>query len=151
MEKLARKAFLAAGLASLGLFLFDAPVRAEPKVVVKMPGEIIFSESVGGKPQIAVLHGDPDKPGFYVLRMKFPVGFKVQPHTHPEGTRALTVLSGTLYFGFGETFDEAKVTAYPAGTFFTELPTTPHYVWAKDGDVIVEVAGIGPSGFMPMQ
>lgn len=149
MERLAWKAFSAAALASLGLFLFEAPVRADPNVIVKMPGEIAFSQAVAGRPQIAVLYGDPAKAEFFVLRMKFPAGFKVEPHTHPEGTRTLTVLSGTLYFGFGETFDERKVTAYPPGTFFTELPTTPHFVWAKDGDVVVEVAGIGPSGFTP--
>lgn len=150
MERLARKVFLAAGLASLGLCLVAAPVRAEEKVIVKMPGEVTFSEGVGGMPQIAVLYGDPAKPEFFVLRMKFPAGFKVEPHTHPEGVRTLTVLSGTLYFGFGEAFDEAKAKPFPPGTFFTELPTTPHFVWAKDGDVIVQVAGIGPSGFTPM-
>jgi quercetin dioxygenase-like cupin family protein len=149
VETRAAAGFLVAGLASLGLCLFAVPGRAQAEVVVKKPAEITYSASVDGKPQIAVLYGDPEKPGFYVLRMKFPAGFKVQPHTHPEITRTLTVLSGTLYFGFGETFDEAKVEAFPAGTFFTELPTTPHFVWAKDGEVIVEVAGIGPTGFMP--
>lgn len=149
MRKLLRKAILAAGLSSLGLFLFQAPVRAESNVIVKTPGDITFSESAGGMPQVAVLYGDPGKSEFFVLRMKFPAGFKVQPHTHPEGVRTLTVLSGTLYFGFGETFDEAKAKPFPPGTFFTELPTTPHFVWAKEGDVIVQVAGIGPSGFLP--
>jgi quercetin dioxygenase-like cupin family protein len=149
MRRFARKAFLAAGLASFGLSLLEAPVRADSNVIVKMPGDITFGESVGGKPQIAVLYGDPGKSEFFVIRMKFPAGFKVEPHTHPEGVRTLTVLSGTLYFGFGETFDEAKAQPFPPGTFFTELPTTPHFVWAKEGDVIVQVAGIGPSGFLP--
>jgi len=149
MDTIARKAFLAAGLASLGLFLLEPPARAESNVIVKTPAEITFTEKGSGMPQIAVLYGDPTKPEFFVLRMKFPADFKVEPHTHPEGTRTLTVLSGTLYFGFGETFDEAKAKPFPPGTFFTELPTTPHFVWAKDGEVIVQVAGIGPSGFMP--
>lgn len=149
MERLARKAFSAAALASLALFLCDVPAGADSNVIIKMPDEIAFGESVGGKPQIAVLYGDPAKPEFFVLRMRFPAGFKVEPHTHPEGTRTLTVLSGTLYFGFGESFDEAKTKPFPPGTFFTELPTTPHFVWAKDGDVIVQVAGIGPTGFVP--
>lgn len=149
MERLVRASFLMTVIVGFGLLLVAAPARAEEKVIVKMPGEITFSEAIAGRPQIAVLYGDPSKPEFFVLRMKFPAGFKVEPHTHPEGVRTLTVLSGTLYFGFGETFDEAKVTAYPPGTFFTELPTTPHFVWAKDGDVVVQVSGIGPSGFMP--
>jgi quercetin dioxygenase-like cupin family protein len=149
MEGLAGKVFRAAGLASLGLALVAAPARTEENVVVKMPAEIAFKDVASGMPQIAVLYGDPAKPEFFVVRLKFPAGFKVEPHTHPEGTRTLTVLSGTLYFGFGESFDEAKAKPFPPGTFFTELPTTPHFVWAKDGEVIVQVAGIGPSGFMP--
>lgn len=149
MQREIWKAALASGLLYLGLVVFEGRVRADANVIVKLPGDVTFSEATDGKPQVAVLYGDPEKAGFYVVRLKFPAGFKVAPHTHPEGTRTLTVLSGTLYFGFGDTFDEAKVMAYPPGTFFTELPTTPHFVWAKEGDVIVQVAGIGPSGFMP--
>ncbi|MFM8858647.1 MAG: cupin domain-containing protein, partial [Methylocystis sp.] len=62
--------------------------------------------------------------------------------------RALTVISGTLYFGFGEKWDETKLKAYPAGTFFSEVPTTPHFVAAKDGEVIFQATVIGPSGFV---
>jgi quercetin dioxygenase-like cupin family protein len=149
MEGRAKNIFLAAGLASLSLFLCGVPARAESDVVIKKPGDVTFGEAAAGMPQVAVLYGNPDKPGMYVVRLRFPAGLKIPPHTHPEGTRTLTVLSGTLYFGFGETFDEAKVTAYPPGTFFTELPTTPHYVWARDGEVVLQVTGIGPSGFLP--
>jgi hypothetical protein len=56
------------------------------------------------------------------------------------------VLSGTLYFGVGEQWDESKVKAYPAGTFYSEPPKTPHYVWAKDREVIIQTTGMGPTG-----
>lgn len=148
MRRQAWKAGVTSGLLGLGMLVLNSPVRAEAPVVVKLPGEITYREAPG-MPQTAVLFGDPAKPGLYIMRLKFPAGFKVVPHTHPEEIRTLTVLSGTLYFGFGETWDEAKVTAYPPGTFFTELPTTPHFVWAKEGEVIVQVSGIGPSGFNP--
>jgi hypothetical protein len=36
--------------------------------------------------------------------------------------------------------------AYPAGTFYSEPPKSPHYTWAKDGEVIIQLTGIGPSG-----
>jgi hypothetical protein len=36
--------------------------------------------------------------------------------------------------------------AYPAGTFYSEPPKTPHYVWAKDGEVIIQTTGMGPTG-----
>jgi quercetin dioxygenase-like cupin family protein len=143
-----KAAFLTAA-ASLGLLVSVAKVTAESNPIVKLPGEVSYGEAAAGMPQVAVLYGDPDKPGFYVVRLKFPSGTKIPPHTHPEGTRTLTVVSGTLYFGFGEAFEETKVTAFPPGTFFTELPTSPHFVWAKDGEVVVQVAGFGPSGFLP--
>ena len=34
--------------------------------------------------------------------------------------------------------------AYPAGTFYSEPSKAPHYTWAKDGEVIIQVTGAGP-------
>jgi hypothetical protein len=56
------------------------------------------------------------------------------------------VLSGTFYFGLGDKWDETKLKPYPAGTFFSEPKATPHFVSARDGEVIVQVTAIGPSG-----
>jgi hypothetical protein len=44
--------------------------------------------------QIATLAGDPDKPGFYVVRVKFPAHVMDLPHWHPNA-RYVTVLQGT--------------------------------------------------------
>jgi hypothetical protein len=43
------------------------------------------------------------------------------------------------------------LTPYPAGTFFSELPNVPHFVSAKDGEVIFQATGIGPSALIPVQ
>ena len=77
-------------------------------------------------------------------RVKFPVGFKVMPHWHGE-ERTFVVLSGTLHMGVGETWDESRMKAYPAGSFVSEPPKLPHYAWAKDGEVILQITGIGPA------
>ena len=63
------------------------------------------------------------------------------------------VLSGTLYYGNGDKWDESKLRAYPPGTFYSEPSKAPHFTWAKDGDVIIQVTGIGPSGktYIPQQ
>jgi quercetin dioxygenase-like cupin family protein len=71
------------------------------------------------------------------------------PHTHPDAWRTAVVLSGTLYFGSGEVWDESKLKAYPAGTFYTEPAGAPHFVWAKDGEVILQVTAMGPTGSKP--
>jgi hypothetical protein len=54
---------------------------------------------------------------------------------------------GTLYMGFGEHFDEIAMKALQAGSICTEPRKQPHFVWAKDGDVVIQVVGgNGPSG-----
>jgi quercetin dioxygenase-like cupin family protein len=68
------------------------------------------------------------------------------PRWHPDEWRTAVVLSGTLYFGVGEQWDESGLKAYPAGTFYSEPPKTPHYVWAKDGEVIIQTTRMGPTG-----
>lgn len=131
----------------LSCLLLIPAALADETTLLKFPQDIKFIDSGKGI-QTSVLYGDPTKSGMYVVRLKLPAGAKVMPHIHPGEARTMTVLSGTLYFGFGTEFDETKLKAYPAGTFFTELPTTPHFVAAKDGDVIFQATGIGPSGML---
>ena len=77
------------------------------------------------------LYGDAAKPGMYVYRTKLQSGSKNPPHWHPE-ERTVTIISGTLYYAVGETWDDTKFVAHPAGTFFSEPPRMPHSAWAKD-------------------
>jgi len=88
--------------------------------------------------------GAEGKPGPYVFRVKLAAGGRIPPHTHPD-ERNSTVLSGTIYVGFGETFAEAKVVAIPAGGVYVAPAKVPHYVWAKDGDAVYQEAGVGPT------
>ena len=45
--------------------------------------------------RLAVLVGDPTKPGPYLIRVKLPAGTKMLPHRHPED-RIYTVISGVF-------------------------------------------------------
>jgi hypothetical protein len=67
--------------------------------------------------------------------------------------RTVVILSGTFYFASGDKWDESEFKAYPAGTFYSEPSKAPQYTWAKDGEVIIQITGIGPSGttFIPQQ
>src|SRR5256885_16111911 len=65
------------------------------------------------------LIGDPAKRGPYTIRLKFPKGMKVAPHTHPD-SREVTVLSGVFATGYGETVDAAKLKVLPAASFYTD-------------------------------
>ena len=80
----------------------------------------------------------------YTLRLKFPAGYKLAPHTHPDD-REVTILSGTWYIGYGQQFDEAALKALPAGSFYTEPANVAHFIAIKE-PVIIQVRGTGPSG-----
>ncbi len=51
--------------------------------------------------RLAVVVGEPTKPGPYTTRVKVPAGVKLMPHWHPED-RIYTVISGVFYTGLGE-------------------------------------------------
>ena len=117
--------------------------------IVKFPHDVVY-EGSPGMPQHVTLIGDPTKPGLYVDRIRFPAGTRVMPHWHPDEARTVLVLSGTFYFAVGEQWDASKLVAYPAGTLYSEPPRTPHFAWAKDGEVILQVTAIGPTGNTPV-
>src|ERR1700754_4609682 len=89
--------------------------------------------------------GDDGKPGIYVNRTKFPPNTKIQPHTHPD-ERVVTVISGTLFMGYGERLDEGATKMLTAGSIWTEPANQPHFVFTKDEEAIIQVVGHGPSG-----
>jgi quercetin dioxygenase-like cupin family protein len=92
--------------------------------------------------------GDSTKPGPYVQYVRFPANYKTPPHTHPDD-RQYTILSGTWYVGFGESFDESRMKALPQGSFYTEPANAPHYVMTRE-PVVVQISGTGPTAVVPI-
>jgi len=138
--------FSVAGCIALALFIFSGSAQAEPLATTQLTPDRFKWDPTQFGGQKVTLVGDEQKPGMYVYRVRFPANFKVQPHFHPD-ERVVTVMSGTLYMGYGEQFDESAMKALPAGSIWTEPAKQPHFVWAKEGDVIVQVVGgNGPSG-----
>jgi quercetin dioxygenase-like cupin family protein len=132
---------------ALSAFAYAQSTNRRPQA----PAGFEFKGPLTGPPQTVVLYGDPTKPGLFVSRVKFSAGWKDSPHWHPDEVRTVVVLSGTLFFGSGDKRDESKFRAYPAGTFYSEPPKAPHFTWAKDGEVTIQVTGVGPTGktFIP--
>ena len=96
--------------------------------------------------QFAVLEGDPtSSSGNFTIRIKMPAGYKIAPHWHPKREN-VTVISGTLKLGMGDTFDTSKMTDLPAGSFGYLDPDMHHYVMAK-GETVVQVHGQSPVVF----
>lgn len=114
---------------------------------------VIRNEDIEWKPfpafppeaRLAVLVGDPGKPGPYVIRVRLPAGTRMMPHKHPED-RIYTVLSGVFYIGLGEQFDESRLTAHGVGTVIVLPGDQPHFHWAKSGEYVTQVTAIGPLG-----
>jgi quercetin dioxygenase-like cupin family protein len=131
------------------LSIVAAPAQTPDPQIVKLPDEIQY-KGLPGTPLVATVYGDPTKPGVFVQRYKIPAGVKLMPHSHADSPRTVAVMSGTLYYALGENWDEMKLKAFPAGTFFTEAPNAPHYAWAKDGEVILQLTSVGPTGAVPI-
>ena len=134
------------GYILLALVAYAPSARTEPLAATRMAVDEVKWEGDPSGVRRAYLVGDEKKPGMYAYRVRFPANHKVQPHFHPD-ERVVTVLSGTLYVGFGEVFDESAMKALPAGSIWTEPVRQPHFVFAKDGEVVFQVVGgNGPSG-----
>lgn len=124
---------------------------------IHQPGEAefrsVFPEDIDWKPfsafptpaRLAVVVGEPTKPGPYVIRVKVPAGVKIMPHKHPED-RVYTIISGIFYVGLGDRFDADKLNAYPPGSVIVLPGDTPHFHWAKSGEYVSQVTAIGPLG-----
>jgi quercetin dioxygenase-like cupin family protein len=145
----ARTALILLALCAAGGTWVSAQSQDANTSVVRLPQDIVY-KGVPGAPQHVTLFGDSSKPGLYVDRVRFAPGTKVMPHWHPDPVRTVLVLSGTFYFAVGEQWDESQLKAYPAGTLYSEPVGTPHYAWAKDGEVILQVTAIGPTGNTPV-
>lgn len=92
--------------------------------------------------QLAVIEGDPSKAAPFVIRGKFPDGYRIPPHWHPTDER-VTVIQGTFGIGLGEKFDPAAGREMPAGSYAMMPKGTRHFAWAK-GETVIQVAGVGP-------
>jgi quercetin dioxygenase-like cupin family protein len=138
---------LPAGLfaaAAIGLAAAPVPVRAETDskgFVRTLPSQMEWQ--VGEGTPLAVLEGDPSKPGIYVARIKFPPHLFSRPHWHSTD-RHIVVLKGTWYMGVGETFDPSTAVPMPAGSYVKHPAGVPHWDGAKGEEVELQVIGMGP-------
>ena len=86
------------------LSLCALPVLADDAVMMN-PADIKWGPAPPNLPagaKLAVLYGDPGKPGPFVMRLMTPGGtYKIAPHWHTNA-EVLTVISGTFFLGSGD-------------------------------------------------
>jgi quercetin dioxygenase-like cupin family protein len=94
--------------------------------------------------QAVVLYGDPSKEGLFAIRLKLPKGYRVPPHTHPQ-PEIVTVISGVFHIGMGDTADDSKAKALPAGSFIAIEPGMAHFAFF-DEETVIQTNSKGPWG-----
>jgi quercetin dioxygenase-like cupin family protein len=108
-------------------------------------GEIKWGDAPPTLPKgakLAVLFGDPGKPGPFVVRLKAPAGYKIPPHWHTQ-TENLTIISGALYLGMGDKAQAAQAHALKPGGYHYLPAKAHHYAFTKAATVI-QIHGDGP-------
>jgi quercetin dioxygenase-like cupin family protein len=98
----------------------------------------------------AILLGDPDKPGLYIILTKWHAHHMSRPHFHPHD-RYITVLSGTWWVGTGTKYDPDSTVPIRPGSFVTHFGKQVHYDGAKDEDTVLEMVGEGPATATPAE
>lgn len=139
------------GLAVLSGFAFSlsaAAVAADEQIFVNS-SDLKWMDAPAALPKgakLAVLYGDPTKNGPFVIRLMAPAGYRIAPHWHSQ-TENLTVVSGALYLGQGDTMDAKHAHALRAGGYHYLPAKAHHYAFTKAATV-VQVHGEGPFDIM---
>jgi quercetin dioxygenase-like cupin family protein len=156
MKKITSIALLGAALALSSIaFALDEKPKEKPKAkepaaatsehVMFAAADLKWNDGPPALPagaKIAVLQGDPGKTGPFTVRLQFPTGYKVPPHTHPTAEH-VTVISGTLALGTGPKFDEAAAHEMTVGGFGVMPAGMQHFALCKS-ECIVQVHAMGP-------
>jgi len=131
---------LAAAAALLG-----SAAGGSPAVAQINSSELKWGPAPPGLPagaQLAVLSGDPGKPGLFTVRIKFPAGYTVPPHHHPAD-EMVTVIEGDFALGMGDKVDREAMTVLKPGGYALAAKTMNHYVTSAGGGV-VQITSMGP-------
>jgi quercetin dioxygenase-like cupin family protein len=129
------RSFLVASLASLVAGTLTAQAPAELKWG---PGPPFFPAGA----RFTVLQGDPGASGVYTVRLEMPAGYTIRPHYHPTD-ELVTVISGSLILGMGDSVNMKGATTLPVGGFINAQANMHHFAVAK-GKTVVQVHGQGP-------
>jgi quercetin dioxygenase-like cupin family protein len=136
----------ALALAAVALGAAPAPARAEidPKSITIVPFDQLKFTGAAGRPQIANVFGDPNKPGLYGIVIKWPPHTNSRPHSHPND-RYITVLSGTWWIDTGPKFRPEAMVPMKPGSFIIHHANEIHYDGAKDEPAMIYIVGMGPA------
>ena len=130
---------------ALGLTLTAAPAAAQSTHVLVPADKVQWGPAPAALPagaQISVLEGNPAEKGAVTLRLRFPANYAVPPHWHSM-TERVTVLSGALHVGMGDTLDRQASQALEPGGFVSLPARMHHFAWTA-APTVVQINLEGP-------
>ena len=120
-------------------------------VVYTLPEQYKWRDPTGAAGvNTAVLHGDPNATGLYVVLNRFKPGNFSKPHFHPND-RFITVVKGIWWVATGNRWDKENMEPMPAGSFVTHFGKQVHWDGAKDEEAWVLIVGEGPGTNTPVE
>ena len=145
----------ALALAAVAVMLLPRPLSSAAQidrsaVDFQTPADIKFVRNAAGTNETAVLFGDPEKAGPYVIRLRWFPGNMSRPHFH-QNDRFFVVISGTWWLGTGTTFNPDSTVPVPAGTYVIHKAKQAHYDGAKGEPAVIQVWGMGPATSIPAE
>jgi hypothetical protein len=145
-----RRTFLLASLSQILLASAAEASQIDPKqTFVLQHGDIKFVPWEGlpaGSGEMAKLYGDFNKPGPYLVLMKWNPGWFSAPHSYATD-RIQMVMSGTWWVNSGADFTPNMAVPVPAGGYVKRTARTFHYDGVPRGikePGVIAVFGVGP-------
>jgi hypothetical protein len=140
-------------LSSIMLALASGRAWASPinpqETFVLQRDQIKFAPWTGVPPdsgQMAQLYGDLNKPGPYLVLMKWNPGWFSAPHSYATD-RICMVMSGTWWANSDADFDPRNAVPVPAGGFVKRTARTFHFDGVPSGvkePAVIAIFGLGP-------
>lgn len=119
---------------------------ATPQAPQLISDAALIWQSPPGVPglQAAWVIGAEKEKGLYIIRVKLQAGTTIPPHHHPDD-RLTTVLRGSLLVGFGKRLEESQLVKVTEGMAYRVPAHVPHYIVARQKDVVYQETGVGPT------
>ena len=150
MTRATRAIAIAVCTATLGPTLGLAQQQVGKGVEFTTPDKIKWVRNAAGTQETAVLFGDPEKPGPYVVRLRWLPGNMSRPHYH-ENDRFVVVIEGTWWLGSGDKYDPESTVPVGPGTYVFHKAKEIHYDGAKKEPAVIQLSGMGPGTSIPAE
>ena len=122
----------------------------DPRQTFVQPYDQIGFQPWGNMPphsgEMAKLYGDFDKPGPYLVMMKWNPGWFSAPHSYATD-RIQVVVFGTWFVNSGNDFQPHDAVPVGAGGYVKRTARTPHYDGVPAGQpdpAVIAIFGLGP-------